>query len=68
MQNKNKLDRVVKLGGKITGEVMCSISYMSDLHTKKLAQQIIADQLHPPWSEYKLLILRAEVRHASGNN
>ena len=55
LQNKNKLDRVVKLGGKITGEVMCSISYMSDLYTKRLAQKIIADQLHPLWSEFKLL-------------
>ena len=55
VQNKNKLDRVVKLGGKITGEAMCSITHMSDQYTRNLAQKIIADQLHPLWSEYALL-------------
>lgn len=55
VQNMNILDRVVKLGGKITGEPMCSINYITDQYTINLAHKIIADPLYPLWSKYALL-------------
>lgn len=47
VQNKNKLDRVFKLGGKITEGPMCSIINMASQHTMNLAHTIIADPLQP---------------------
>lgn len=55
MQNKNKLDRVVKLGKQITGEPMNSITSLSEHYTLNLANKIIGDPLHILPSEYVLL-------------
>ncbi len=55
VQNKNKLDGVIKVGGKITGEPVNSITILSEQYSVSLAHKIIADPLHPLWSEYALL-------------
>lgn len=55
MQNKNKLDGVVKLGKQITGEPMNSITSLSEHDTLNLANKIIGDPLHILSSEYVLL-------------
>ncbi|KAK7930431.1 hypothetical protein WMY93_006826 [Mugilogobius chulae] len=55
VQNKTKLEKTVRLGSKISGTQMDSISALADRFTLSLAQKIVVDTQHPLNPEYCLL-------------
>ncbi|KAK0156584.1 hypothetical protein N1851_000016 [Merluccius polli] len=52
VQNRNMLDKVTKLGRKITGTEVKSITQITDEYTINLALGILDDPFHPLFPEY----------------
>lgn len=55
VQNRNMLDKITKLGRKITGSEVKSITQISDEYTLNLALKILDDPSHPLFTEYSPL-------------
>ena len=55
VQNRNMLDRVTKMGRKITGSDIKNITTLTEQYTIKLALRILDDPSHPLFSEFSPL-------------